>query len=123
MKGFPIMASRPTLPISFNCLYYRQADKSCAPIAAIVTDTNDSGILSLDTFPPNAYQHEVHRSVRHISDPWLETPTGREHKIKEGAWDFAPVPEAVLKQIEALVRAEVDTPQSLRTNKPGTGGK
>jgi len=79
---------RPTLLIGLPCWWYRQGDMATTPLAALVTSSNDSGVLDLMVFPPNAVNSELKRAVRHKNDPWLETGPGKEIVLQMGCWDY-----------------------------------
>lgn len=96
-----------TLPIGSRCRWFRQADTSSTPIAAIVTASNGTGLLSLWCIPPGAYAGEVHTGVRHKSHPdckdrpaWVRA---------NGCWDYVegeePAPPA--EPVAAVVDDEV----------------
>lgn len=73
------------LPVSATCLWYPHADTNQEPYAAIVTETDGRGCISLQIFPRHG-QMFFKKGVRHVSDPVLrERPTLRENK---GGWEF-----------------------------------
>jgi len=79
---------RQTLPVAADCWYYRQGDTRSEPLAAKVTRSNSSGILDLNVYPPNHGHHDVRRAIRHVDDPWFQSPHGEKQKIQDGAWDY-----------------------------------
>lgn len=79
---------RPTLPVGSTCNFYPRGDVKRLPIAAIVTGTDQTGVLDLAVFTRNSRTIQSFTGVRHRSDPFLE-----EHAsiaFENGVWDFVP---------------------------------
>jgi hypothetical protein len=77
---------KPTLPIGTTCRWYRRGDTTRKPLAAIVTDSDASGILDLTVFVRQGRQVEPVTGVRHKDDPYLADHP--EIASENGVWDF-----------------------------------
>jgi hypothetical protein len=73
-----------TLPVGETCWYWPRGDYNRDPVAAIVTATDQFGLLTLATLAPNHRAVGVATGVHHKDDPFLEEYPDR--ATENGAW-------------------------------------
>ena len=76
------------VPANYICLWYKAGDLNRQPYTAIVTKSDEYGMLSLTCFGERLAVHKCVTGVRHRSDPFLvDRP---QHAKDNGCWDYLP---------------------------------